>query len=59
MSSIWCYPRFRNQQEAWTTRVAAVTGAVGVHDLFLVFKGDKGETGSHLFNIDYWKFGKK
>ncbi|MBW8882226.1 MAG: carbohydrate-binding protein, partial [Asticcacaulis sp.] len=39
----------------WKTQTTAVSGAVGTHDLFLVFKGD-GD--SPLFNMDYWSFGK-
>lgn len=39
----------------WKTETMAVSGAVGTHDLFLVFKGD-GD--SPLFNMDYWSFGK-
>jgi hypothetical protein len=40
----------------WKNITAAVSGATGVHDLYLMFKGDqKGD----LFNIDFWKFGKK
>jgi hypothetical protein len=40
----------------WKIETTVVTGASGVHDLFLVFKGDS--TGG-LFKIDYWQFAKK
>ena len=42
--------------EDWKTVTASVSGATGIHDLYLVFKGDPA---GHLFNIDYWQFGKK
>lgn len=38
--------------DLWTTKTAAVTGATGVHDLFLIFRGDEAE----LFKFDYWQF---
>lgn len=41
---------------AWKTRTTSVSGATGVHDLFLVFKGDP--TGD-LFTFDYWRFARK
>ena len=36
----------------WTTVSGKVKKTKGVHDLFLVFKGSKGE----LFNFDWWRF---
>lgn len=36
----------------WKTLSTTVTGATGVHDLFLVFKGGSGD----LFNLDAWQF---
>ena len=36
----------------WKSLTTSVSGATGVHDLFLVFKGGSGE----LFNLDWWKF---
>lgn len=38
----------------WKTVTANITGAKGVHDLFLVFKGE----GDDLFKLDWWKFDK-
>ncbi|MBK9577884.1 MAG: family 43 glycosylhydrolase [Fibrobacterota bacterium] len=38
--------------QTWTTKSCAVSGATGVHDLFLVFKGGSGT----LFNFNWWKF---
>jgi arabinoxylan arabinofuranohydrolase len=38
--------------QAWTISTCAVSGATGVHDLYLRFTGD----GSSLFNVDYWQF---
>jgi hypothetical protein len=40
---------------SWQQRTAAVTGATGVHDLYLVFRG-KG-AGS-LVDVDYWRFAR-
>ncbi len=40
----------------WKIETTVVTGADGIHDLFLIFKGDS--TGN-LFKIDYWQFAKK
>ncbi|MEN9352725.1 MAG: hypothetical protein RL318_50 [Fibrobacterota bacterium] len=36
----------------WKSLTTTVSGATGVHDLFLVFKGGSGD----LFNLDWWKF---
>lgn len=36
----------------WKEMTTTVTGATGVQDLFLVFKGGSGE----LFNLDHWRF---
>jgi arabinoxylan arabinofuranohydrolase len=41
--------------QMWSTISCDVTGAEGVHDLFLVFKGGSGS----LFNLDYWQFTPK
>jgi len=38
--------------EIWQTFTTQVKKVKGVHDLYFVFKGGKGE----LFNLDYWKF---
>lgn len=40
--------------QTWTTVQCPVTGASGVHDLFLVFKGGSGS----LFNFNWWQFTK-
>ena len=40
----------------WTLKTTAISMANGIHDLFLVFKGEKRKK---LFNFDYWKFEKK
>jgi beta-xylosidase len=37
----------------WKTEKTSVSGAQGIHDLFLVFKGVSGE---RLFDFDYWIF---
>ena len=42
-----------NTSGEWKTVTASVTGAAGVHDLFLVFKG---ASGGDLFKLDWWKF---
>jgi hypothetical protein len=36
----------------WTTKSCNITGATGVHDLYLQFTGGSG----NLFNINWWKF---
>jgi arabinoxylan arabinofuranohydrolase len=38
--------------QIWTAVTCPVTGAAGVHDLYLRFAG----VGSPLFNLDYWQF---
>lgn len=38
----------------WREKATSVTGAAGLHDLYLVFKGGKGT----LFDMDYWRFGQ-
>lgn len=40
----------------WKRQTTAVHGAAGVHDLYLVFKG---ESASDLLKVDYWQFQKK
>ncbi|HBF34482.1 TPA: carbohydrate-binding protein [Candidatus Sumerlaeota bacterium] len=42
--------------ETWKSVTGKVSDATGIHDLYLVFKGNGTE---HLFNFDYWKFEKK
>ncbi len=42
--------------DSWKEKSTAVSNVSGVHDLFLVFKG---EHGGDLFHMDYWKFTKK
>jgi O-glycosyl hydrolase len=38
--------------QTWTTVICAVSGASGVHDLYLRFTG----SGEDLFNLDWWQF---
>jgi arabinoxylan arabinofuranohydrolase len=40
----------------WKTVTAAINGATGRHDLFLIFKGDIADP---LFKVDYWQFAQK
>jgi arabinoxylan arabinofuranohydrolase len=42
--------------QAWKQETTEISGATGVHDLFLVFKGNRED---QLFNFDYWSFAKK
>ena len=42
--------------QVWKSVTKSVVEANGKHDLYLVFKGNN--TG-HLFNFDYWQFGKE
>lgn len=41
--------------QTWADTSCSVSGATGVHDLYLVFSGDS----SPLFNIDHWQFTAK
>jgi hypothetical protein len=41
---------------AWKTENAPVSGASGIHDLYIVFKG---ATAGQLLNFDYWRFNRK
>jgi arabinoxylan arabinofuranohydrolase len=41
--------------QTWVTKSCAVSGATGVHDLFLHFTGGSG----NLFNFNWWKFTPK
>jgi len=38
----------------WQERQTAITGAIGTHDLYLVFKGGSGDRS--LFDFDHWRF---
>jgi hypothetical protein len=38
--------------QTWTTKSCQVSGASGIHDLFLAFTGGNG----NLFNFNWWKF---
>lgn len=38
--------------QTWTTKSCNVSGATGVHDLYLKFTGGSG----YLFNMNWWKF---
>lgn len=44
-----------NTANEWKTESTAVSNCTGVHDLFLVFKGDV--SSKALFKFDWWKFG--
>ncbi len=44
---------YTGEWENWTVNSADISGATGVHDLYLVFKG---RTPHELFNFDYWTF---
>lgn len=38
--------------QTWTTESCTISGATGVHDLYLKFTGGSG----YLFNVNWWKF---
>jgi len=38
--------------QSWQTKSCDVSGAIGLHDLYLVFTG----SGGYLFNINWWQF---
>ncbi|USB33771.1 S-layer homology domain-containing protein [Paenibacillus sp. YPG26] len=42
--------------DQWKTMTTNVSGAVGTHDLYMLFKG---EGTGNLFTFDYWKFTEK
>ena len=44
-----------NHKESWESFKTKIKKVSGIHDLYLVFKGD---TQEQLFNIDKWKFKK-
>lgn len=44
-------------RDVWQEKTAAVSGAAGVHDLYLVFRGE--ERVEDLFDIDFWRFEEK
>lgn len=46
---------YTGEWENWKLESTEVTGAVGLHDLYLVFKG---RTPTELFRFDYWIFSK-
>nr|WP_246293889.1 carbohydrate-binding protein [Paenibacillus planticolens] len=43
-------------ENSWRTKTTSVSGAAGIHDLYMVYRG--ASTGN-LFKVDYWQFGKK
>jgi MYXO-CTERM domain-containing protein len=47
-----CTVRGTGGAQTWTTTSCAVSGASGVHDLFLTFAGGSGD----LFNFNWWAF---
>jgi hypothetical protein len=42
------------ETQSWTQKSTGVTGAIGVRDLYLVFRGGEGS----MFDLDYWQFGR-
>jgi hypothetical protein len=47
-----CSIKKEQKQNGWSTIKTNVRKVTGIHDLFLVFKGNE----SDLFNLDWWKF---
>ena len=43
-------------ENIWTTKTTSITGATGIHDLYMVYRG---ATAAHLFKVDYWQFEQK
>jgi hypothetical protein len=41
-----------NENNGWNAINTKVSKVAGVHDLYLVFKGDQ----TDLFNLDWWMF---
>ena len=48
-----CFVPVTGGPQMWTTAACNVSGANGVHDLYLKFKGG---TGTNLFNVNWWQF---
>lgn len=42
--------------DSWQTETTSISGATGVHDLYMVYRGGATE---ELFKVDYWQFEKK
>lgn len=42
--------------DSWQTRTTSVSGASGIHDLYMVYRGT---AANDLFKVDYWQFGQK
>ncbi|MHA7964847.1 family 43 glycosylhydrolase [Paenibacillus sp. CAU 1782] len=40
----------------WREKTTNVAGATGVHDVYMVFKGN---SAGNLFKLDYWQFGER
>jgi hypothetical protein len=40
----------------WKTITTVVSGVTGVHDVYMIFKG---QTSEELFKLDYWMFNEK
>ncbi|MCH5719455.1 glycoside hydrolase family 43 protein [Niabella hibiscisoli] len=51
-------PRTGGWQNWKTVTETVVTPVTGVHDVYLVFKGENITAGRELFNFDYWMFKK-
>ncbi len=43
-------------ENSWKTKTTSISGATGVHDLYMVYRG--APTGN-LFKVDYWQFEQK
>ena len=49
-------PRFRYWSTYYQDLVGALKGARGVHDVYLVAKGEGGDAYGRLFNVDWFSF---
>ncbi|URZ09308.1 glycoside hydrolase family 43 protein [Clostridium felsineum] len=47
-----CHVNNTGGWQTWTTNSCNITGAKGIHDLYLKFTGRNG----YLFNVNWWKF---
>jgi hypothetical protein len=43
-------------ESPWQTKTTSISGAAGVHDLYMVYRG---ASAGNLFKIDYWQFEEK
>jgi len=48
--------KIAGEENKWSNYIAGMANISGVHDLYLVFKGDADK---QLFKLDYWQMKKR